>query len=644
MGIVKPEYDTITTKEAEKILEDACNELTEELGHVIHPSGLPPQLVQVIQNGIPQLNYWRDHTPVTWLTDEEFNFDDEDPNIESDPHLQAIEKSIMDDPVKWVEWEFGIVCREHQAQFLRSTSKNKVMRISRRGGKTWALIMYMLWYIFTHDTSEVILLAPAETQVVNITTIMKNKFFASQFNRHFFDVHKGGVIVTTRQKPSHTVEIESVFGSTCEINGNVISDGIRGKGRTNTLIVFDEFDFMMNEDHINAVMAIQTQDPNISVIIASTPSGRRGLYWKFCTDKTHGYEEHNWTVWETNPVWTVKTAIMQVIRMPWNTYLQEYEAQFGEETAGWIRKALLDEACESDLSDFYHNQGPVDPGSPIRVMGVDWDKYNTAGPSMVIIELDRVHQKMRVVHSEMMPRAGGAAHMQEYTFGNAVKRIIALNKEYNPHFIYVDRGAGERQLEELWEYGERHPESGLDIKVHGIHFGSKVETTDWVTGETVKKNVKQVMTAEMRIWFEERRIVVSQYDTMLRKQLENYRVVGVTQSGYKFNDDEEHLVDSLMLAMHGVTVHFDEMFDKWVPVIVASVNRTVGDMYGEDRNNRVDRDDGSAMGEIEAVFAERGAKYQDQSRDIEYDRSPGTFAVRGGRRTGGSSGGRKVWI
>jgi replicative DNA helicase len=647
MAVVKPEYTPITREEAEKIIADACQELSDELGHVVHPSGLPPGFPGIVQEGIPQLNYWSQNSPSTWLTDEEFEFDDTNPDIESDPKLQAIEKRIMEDPVKWVEWEFGIVCREHQAQFLRSEAKNRVMRISRRGGKTWALVMYMLWYIFTHDTSEVILLAPAETQIVNIYQIMKNNFFASRFNRHFKKVTDGGIIISQRKKPSYTVEIESIDGSSCEINANVISEGIRGKGRTNTLLVFDEFDFMMNEDHINAVMAIQTQDPNISAIIASTPSGRRGMYWRFCTDRTQGYEEHNWTVWETNPVWSVRTAILQVIRMPWNTYLQEYEAQFGEETTGWLRKELIDEACEGPWSDFYNNQGPVDPGSPIRTMGVDWDKYNTAGPSIVILELDRVHQKMKVIHSEIMPRAGGAGNMQEYTLGNAVQRVIDLNRQYNPHFIYVDRGMGERQVEELWEYGELHPETGLDIKVHGIHFGSKIETIDWVTGEKVKKNIKQVMASEMRVWFEERRIIVSMYDTMLRKQLENYRIVGVTQAGYRFNDDEEHLVDSLMLAIHAVTVHFDELFQKWVPISVMSVNKTVGDMYGEDRISGIERSGGDDIEGIDVMIAEQGSTYYDPGRDMEYDRGTGQVAVRGSRAGGGRSAGgtvrRRVW-
>lgn len=643
--IVKPLYSVLTREVAEEVIKEACDELSAELGHIIHPSGLAPQFVNVVQNGYPKMQYWSTNNPATWLTDEEFEFDDLDPEVDDNPNLQAIEKRIMDDPVKWVEWEFGIVCREHQAQFLRSTAKNRVMRISRRGGKTWALVMYMLWYIFTHDTSEVILLAPAETQVGNIFQIMKNNFFASRFNRHFKKQSDGGIIVSTRKKPSYTVEIASIDGSTCEINANVISEGIRGKGRTNTLLVFDEFDFMMSEDHINAVMAIQTGDPNISAIIASTPSGRRGIYWRFCTDRTQGYEEHNWSVWETNPVWSVKTAILQIIRMPWNTYLQEYEADFGEETAGWIRKELIDEAFDGPYSNYYNNMGPIDVGSPIRTMGVDWDKYNTAGPSIVIIELDRAHQKMKVVHSELLSRAGGAAMMQEYTLGNAVQRVIDLNKQYNPHYIYVDRGFGERQAEELWEHGENHPETGLDIKVHGIHFGSKVKTIDLVTGEEIKKNVKQVMAAEMRIWFEERRIIVSQYDTMLRKQLENYRIVGVTQAGYKFNDDEEHLVDALMLAIYSVTVHFDEVFQKYVPVTITAVNRTIGNIYGESYNDHSNRSGGEDIDGLEAVIANRN-NYHDPGRDIEYERNAGQSAIRGGRRrsAGSTSSRRKVWI
>lgn len=34
----------------------------------------------------------------------------------------------------------------------------------------------------------------------------------------------------------------------------------------------------------------------------------------------------------------------------------------------------------------------------------------------------------------------------EYTYDNAVNKIVELNEIYNPSYIYVDRGSGEIQI------------------------------------------------------------------------------------------------------------------------------------------------------------------------------------------------------
>jgi len=454
MPLEKHEYPEMTREEAQEELALACERLSELSGREVHPSGLPGTLLEKVRIGLPRLRYWQTRQPVSWLTDEEAAFSEDQLNVEDpkDP-LWDIYLSIVRDPVKWVEWEFGIVCRPQQAEILRSDSKKLVFRISRRCGKTWALIMLMLWFIFTHENAEVILLTPSEIQLENIFSIIRNDFLASSLNRHFRPKEDGGIITSMRKKPSYYLEVESVQGVS-RIVGNVCSHSVRGKGTKNCMLVYDEFDWIEDESAIKSTMVIATQNPNIRTIIASTASGKKELYYKFCTDPTHGYEEHRWSVWEGNMVWTIETAIQESMKMNWNEYVQEYEAEFGEEAMGWIPKELVDEMCSwPDFqpglpgSDFYDSRGPIDLGSPIRTMGVDWDKMGTVGPSIVITELDRRVQKMRVVHCETIDKS-----VKGFTLGNAVRRIIELNDIYNPHYIFCDRCYGERQVEELHEY------------------------------------------------------------------------------------------------------------------------------------------------------------------------------------------------
>lgn len=62
-------------------------------------------------------------------------------------------------------------------------------------------------------------------------------------------------------------------------------------------------------------------------------------------------------------------------------------------------------------------------------------KYGAAS-SILILDYDVALNKFKVFKRVEVPRS-------EYTYDNAVNKIVELNEIYNPSFIYVDRGSGE---------------------------------------------------------------------------------------------------------------------------------------------------------------------------------------------------------
>ena len=86
-------------------------------------------------------------------------------------------------------------------------------------------------------------------------------------------------------------------------------------------------------------------------------------------------------------------------------------------------------------------------------------KYGAAS-SILILDFDPAFNKFKVFKRVEVPRS-------EYTYDNAVNKIVELNQIYNPSYIYVDRGSGEYQLERLHIIGEQNPKSGLKAKVKG---------------------------------------------------------------------------------------------------------------------------------------------------------------------------------
>jgi len=592
LPLAQTSYDKLTYDEAYDLVLAACEKLNKERGgDYLHPSGLPDDFITRVKEGFPRLQYWKQHQPVTWLTDEEVAFTEDMLDDDPDGRAEKTYLSILNDVPKWVEWEFGVVCRPMQAELLRSEASQIVVLDSRRIGKSWAVIFLACHYAYTHPQAEVLILVPSEKQLNEIFEIMRNKIFTLPTCRHFRPVAEGGIITVDRDKPSYEIAIEATHGAS-RIIGNICKGTIRGFGSENSLLIYDEFDFIEDKKAITAAMAIASQNPDIRILISSTPSGKRGQYYSFCTERAHGYELHQWSVWEGNVNWSVEMAIREVLRAiaeglaGYEDYVHEYEADFGEEIGGWIPKALIDEAVSYPTfengalgSDFFDNRGCIDPSSPIRIMGVDWDKMGEAGPSLLVLELDRRISKMRPIHVEEVPRG-------DKVYGVAVRRIIELNELLNPHYILCDPGSGERQIEELHEYGAAHPQSGLAYKVIRVPFNSSVEVHDYVTRDIVKKPMKQVMAAEMRRWFYERRVVLSTHRQNLTKQLLDYHVVKMTRMGlFEFTSKNEHFVDAFMLCVYGVSAYFESIFEKMVPPVIAATGKTAGDIVKQDTFN-----------------------------------------------------------
>src|SRR5206468_6272405 len=103
---------------------------------------------------------------------------------------------------------------------------------------------------------------------------------------------------------------------------------------------------------------------------------------------------------------------------------------------------------------------------------IDWDKFGNAtqivvnqwnpflerrprpevdGPGVVR------YGRFQIINRVEIPKG-------EFTYDNAVRKVIELDNIYKPFAIYPDRGAGEYQIELL--------RKALGDKVQGVHLGS----------------------------------------------------------------------------------------------------------------------------------------------------------------------------
>jgi replicative DNA helicase len=236
-------------------------------------------------------------------------------------------------------------------------------------------------------------------------------------------------------------------------------------------------------------------------------------------------------------------------------------AEFGEEEMGVYQKKYIQEAIAEGerLKYKYITKWSKEDreaylkrtqGQCIRILGVDWDKY-AAATNMVCMEFDRFHQdhEGRVVPVfKMLFRVEIAR--SEFTYINAMNKIIELNDEYKFDWIAIDRGYGEVQLEMLHKYGEEHPETGLADKVVGYQFSQKIEVTDPYTRKKDQKHLKPFMVNNSVNLFEKGKIVLDPKDRTMIQQLEEYRVKSISSAGLpQYTDENEHAIDSMNLAL-----------------------------------------------------------------------------------------------
>lgn len=349
----------------------------------------------------------------------------------------------------------------------------------------------------------------------------------------------------------------------------------------------------MGSSEITNVINIRNEAPErIKVMAASTPSGKHEEFYKWCTKASHRYMpsqediaqyKFSGYLYESNPKgngWVeiyapsiVNKELLKINKETNQTYIedlkgelsevrfvQEVMAEFGEEEMGVYQRQYIEAAIEHGrrighryTTDYTHEELKEFLSSPKRgprMLGVDWDKYQ-AGTTMVAVELDRFAKNehgvaepvFKVLFRLEIPRS-------QFTYVNAINKIIELDEQYQFDWIAIDRGYGEVQLELLHDYGVKNPQTGMAEKVVGYQFSEKVEVRDPHTGKKDKKHLKPFMVNNSVNVFEKKKIVLNPEDDLLKEQLGAYVVKSISQSGMPtYTDDNEHAVDALNLCL-----------------------------------------------------------------------------------------------
>lgn len=523
---------------------------------------------------------------------------------------EALEYIVTDNPILWAKVYLDWEARDYQFAILTEGKKSKklVLRLGRRLGKTDDMCVLILWFAYTqynkgpNNQYDIIIATPYETQIDLIFKRLHQLIEVSPL--------LGGLI----SRDVHHNICFNINGVTSNILGltaganNATGGANSTRGQRADVIILDECDYI-GSNQVTNILNIRNEAPErIRLICASTPSGKHEEYYRWCigaskkyfptqddikNNRFTGYMTEEKTVGEGNG-WTeiyapsnVNKELLKINPDTLQTYLedirdelsemryvQEVMAEFGEEELGVYQKKYIYEAIKEGerLGYRYITKWSKQDreaylkrtqGQCIRILGVDWDKY-AAATNMVCMEFDRFHQDAdgRIVPLfKMLFRIEIAR--SDFTYINAMNKIIELNEEYKFDWIAIDRGYGEVQLEMLHKYGIEHEETGLADKVIGYQFSQKIEVTDPYTRKKDSKDLKPFMVNNSVNLFEKGKIVLDPKDKGMIQQLEEYRVKSISASGKPiYTDENEHAIDSMNLALLAFEQHHGELLKK----------------------------------------------------------------------------------
>ena len=156
--------------------------------------------------------------------------------------------------------------RWYQSLTLSCSARNKVLRLGRRCGKTFSIVMDLIYRIATASRPiNILVAAPLVTMIHEIEKAFKA--LSRVLEQENF---------ITKSKATPTLEMTFFNGSV--LQGITTSDGGKAsRGKKADIIWLDETDYM-DRKAIEAIEAIKLDNPNVEMFITSTPKGEGNLY------------------------------------------------------------------------------------------------------------------------------------------------------------------------------------------------------------------------------------------------------------------------------------------------------------------------------------------------------------------------------
>jgi intein/homing endonuclease len=429
-------------------------------------------------------------------------------------------------------------------------------------GKTDSVCVEICYYLFTEPGIKILVAGPQKSHTEEIITRV----------RDFIKSNLALQRMVTRDVSAPWYEIKVSHGKhgTSRLRG--FAAGTKGKdaavgikGQDADRIYLEEMDYIEETSIRKTILPILHTTPNTSLIGFSTPSGFQTPYYRLCEENPM-YKEFHYT-YKVIPHW--KEIEAERASFTEDDWTHEYLAEWGSSETGVYKPEYIDRALEV----YEYNTMPRS-FTWRYCIGTDWNEKH--GTEIVVLGYNKTSGRFKIVDAVLVPKS-------DFTQLSGIQKLLDMNRQWKPDFIYIDAGNGSTNYELLMKTAseQRRPDGDRDTAklvntLKKYDAGSSIPIKDPITNEDRKVPAKPFMVnASVRL-FEQNQINISAADQILEKQLRNYIIDRYTPTKtpvYSLENPSvgDHRLDALNLAIVAFHLEFNDLHTVNVITDVAAV-------------------------------------------------------------------------
>ena len=395
-------------------------------------------------------------------------------------------------PVIWAEHNLKdpnpgalnyIRLRPQQKKVLLMDAQRKVLRWTRGGGKTVAMVCEILWKAFTMSR-RIIILVPGESQADSLYLYIENMLTTKLLKR-----------ITRKRKSPYTIEIDGGPGRGGSLIRIIVLGTSSGKSGSSARSWTGDDLYLDEAQEIPpimdaAIVPLFDRLPHVNIWVSGTPGIERNLFWRVENEKTMGFKLSHVSLRDL-PEYTpeLEERVKNSVEM-YSFFVREFLAEWYDTQESFFPLKAI-EKCKVDWD--YENISPLKKS--FKVFAVDWNAPSTG----TVIYGFEYYFNDNEKRYKIRPFYRNIIQGERFHKRAAIETILDLIMDYPDAYWVVDKGYGEAEVEDIIYTLEKLGRVDMIERFKVIDFGKYIEINNPINpNDKLKYHLKSYIFASFR--------------------------------------------------------------------------------------------------------------------------------------------------